>query len=51
MPVLFKLGLIDPPRITLDVCREWQSALNGLVETIDRVVADQVEALTGTRPW
>jgi len=42
---------LDPSRITLDVCRNWQSALNGLVKTIDQVVADQTEALTGTRPW
>ncbi len=42
---------LNPSRITLDVCRDWQSALNGLVRTTDKVVADQTEALTGARPW
>lgn len=42
---------LDPARITLAVCRDWRSALNGLVETINGVVAEQVETLVGTRPW
>lgn len=46
-----KQGQLQPAHIKLSVCRNWQSALNGLVESIDDVVAVQVQALVGTRPW
>jgi hypothetical protein len=40
-----------PHEVTLDACRDWRSALNGLVLACDRVLASHIETLLGARPW
>lgn len=40
-----------PERVTLDACKDWRRALNGLAVSIDKVVADQCENLGCSRPW
>lgn len=44
-------GKLDPASIDLATCQMWRSALNGLATTLDRVGADQCEALGLQRPW
>lgn len=45
------VGNLDPATIDLATCRMWRSALDGLATTLDRVAADQCEALGIARPW
>jgi hypothetical protein len=40
-----------PREVTLDACRTWRSALNGLVESFDIVVALRLGELLHARPW
>jgi hypothetical protein len=40
-----------PEKVTLDTCKDWRRALNGLAVSIDKVVADQCENLGCPRPW
>jgi hypothetical protein len=40
-----------PDRVTLDVCRGWRGALNGLAISIDKVMAAQCENLGCSKPW
>jgi hypothetical protein len=42
---------LHPREITLDACRSWRGALNGLANSFDRVLADQLATLIGSRPW
>jgi hypothetical protein len=42
---------LNPPTVTIAACNTWRSALNGLAESFDRVLADHLERLLGTRPW
>jgi hypothetical protein len=42
---------LNPHTVTLAACNTWHSALNGLAESFDRVLADHLERLLGTRPW
>ncbi len=42
---------LHPREVTLAACRSWRSALNGLAESFDRVLADRVATLVGSRPW
>jgi hypothetical protein len=45
------VGNLIPATIDLATCRTWCSALDGLATTLDRVAADQCEALGIARPW
>jgi hypothetical protein len=40
-----------PREVKLDACPSWRGALNGLTESFDRVLADRIETLVGSRPW
>lgn len=40
-----------PHEVTLTACRSWRSALDGLAQTFDQVLAERLETLVGTRPW
>lgn len=40
-------GAFDPVKITLGTCTRWRSALN----VLDKVAADQCQALGLSRPW
>jgi hypothetical protein len=42
---------LNPHTVTIAACNTWHSALNGLAESFDRVLADHLERLLGTRPW
>ena len=40
-----------PDRVTLDVCKDWRRALNGLATSIDKVMSGQCENLGCPEPW
>jgi hypothetical protein len=42
---------LHPHEVTLAVCRSWRGTLNGLTESFDRVLADHLQTLLGSRPW
>jgi hypothetical protein len=42
---------LRPREVTLDTCRSWRGALNGLAESFDRVLAGHLATLLGSRPW
>jgi len=42
---------LNPHTVTIAACNTWHSAMNGLAESFDRVLADHLERLLGTRPW
>ncbi len=42
---------LRPREVTLAACRSWRGALDGLAESFDRVLADRIETLLGSRPW
>lgn len=42
---------LEPTEVHLATCRDWKSALNQLVPSIDEVLADQCENLGRPRPW
>ena len=42
---------LHPREITLDACRSWHSALNGLADSFDRALAGHLATLLGSRPW
>jgi len=42
---------LRPREVTLAACNSWRGALNGLAESFDRVLADQLATLLGSRPW
>jgi hypothetical protein len=42
---------LRPHKVTLAACNTWRSALNGLAESFDRVLADQLATLLGSHPW
>lgn len=44
-------GALDPVKINLGTCKGWRSALNVLAGSLDRVAADQCQALGLPRPW
>lgn len=44
-------GTLNPDKITLSTCKAWRSALNVLARSLDKVAADQCEALGLNRPW
>jgi hypothetical protein len=44
-------GALDPVKISLGTCTSWRSALNVLAGSLDRVAAEQCEALGLPRPW
>jgi len=48
-----KLGksALDPVKVNLGTCRHRRSTLNVLAGSLDRVAADQCEALGLPRPW
>ena len=39
-----------PREVTLDACRSWRSALDGLARSFDVVVADHLATLIGSTP-
>lgn len=43
--------LIDGTDLTLAWASIWRRACGGLAQTFDRTVGDQVESITGARPW
>lgn len=42
---------LHPRQVTFSACRSWHGALNGLARSFDRVLADHLQTLVGTRPW
>ncbi len=42
---------LTPHEVTLATCRSWRSALDGLAQTFDQVLAKHLETLVGARPW
>lgn len=44
-------GELVPERITLRVCRRWDSQLDNLAVSIDAVLADVCESIGLPRPW
>lgn len=43
---------LTPHEVTLDACKDWRSALNGLASSCDRVLAAHLQTLAGsTTPW
>jgi hypothetical protein len=40
-----------PHEVTLDACRSWRGALNGLARSFDFVIANRLQELVSTRPW
>lgn len=40
-----------PREATAGACRTWHSALDGLAQTFDRVLAERLQALIGFDPW
>lgn len=46
-----RLPTLEPKRINLDVCRDWHRKLDNLAKSMDRVLADQCEAVGRPRPW
>jgi hypothetical protein len=42
---------LRPHEVTLAACHSWRGALDGLAESFDRVLADRIETLLGSRPW
>jgi hypothetical protein len=46
-----KKGALEPTMISLGTCRSWRSGLNVLATSLDKVAADQCEALGLPRPW
>ncbi len=42
---------LRPREVTLDTCRSWRGALNGLAESFDRVLAGHLATLLSSRPW
>ncbi len=40
-----------PREVTPGACRTWRSALNGLAQTFDRVLAEHLQTLIGSSPW
>lgn len=44
-------GLLDPPDLTLEACREWRRSLGALAISIDRVLATRCRALGCPEPW
>lgn len=42
---------LRPREVTLAACNSWRGALNGLAESFDRVLADQLATLLGSHPW
>lgn len=44
-------GALDPVTITLGTCTGWRSTLGVLASSLDKVAADQCEALGLPRPW
>jgi hypothetical protein len=40
-----------PQEVTLAACMSWRSALHGLTQTFDRVIAEHLQALLGSDPW
>jgi hypothetical protein len=44
-------GALDPVKVNLGTCTRWRSTLNVLAGSLDRVAADQCEALGLPRPW
>lgn len=43
--------LVPAPPLRLSAVRQWRSACNALARSMDRLVADELAALVGTRPW
>jgi hypothetical protein len=44
-------GALDPVTVKLGTCTRWRSALGVLASSLDKVAADQCEALGLPRPW
>jgi hypothetical protein len=44
-------GALNPVTINLSTCKSWRSALNVLAGSLDKVAADQCQALGLSRPW
>jgi len=42
---------LHPRQVTFSACGSWHGALNGLARSFDRVLADRLQTLLGTRPW
>ena len=42
---------LHPHTVTLATCTTWHSALNGLAESFDRVLAAHLTTLLGSQPW
>jgi len=42
---------LAPREVTLDACRSWRGALNGLARSFDVVLANRLQELTRTCPW
>lgn len=40
-----------PQEVTLAACRSWRSAVEGLAQAFDMIVADRLRALVGSQPW
>jgi hypothetical protein len=44
-------SILSPHEVTLDACRSWRSALNGLAGSFDSVLADPLTAIVQSSPW
>jgi hypothetical protein len=42
---------LTPREVTLEACRSWRNALNGLARSFDSVLADRLTVITQSRPW
>jgi hypothetical protein len=42
---------LAPYEVTPSVCRAWRSALDGLAQTFDQVLAERLKALVGFDFW
>jgi hypothetical protein len=42
---------LTPHEVTLEACRSWRGALNGLARSFDFVLANRLQELVHTRPW
>jgi len=42
---------LTPREITLEVCRSWRNALNGLARSFDLVLANRLAVVVQSRPW
>lgn len=40
-----------PREVTLEACRSWRNALNGLARSFDSVLADRLAVVAHSRPW